>query len=68
MNERMLMPESFMFLSPFMDQYYELKDKMEERKVHIKKEWQETYNMPRKQKKQKRKELELDWQIANWEF
>jgi len=32
MNERMLMPESFMFLSPFMDQYYELKGFVKGRK------------------------------------
>jgi hypothetical protein len=26
----------------------------------------ETINLPRKQKKRRRKELNLDWQIANW--
>jgi hypothetical protein len=58
-------PSSFSFFVPFMNEYFELKDKMEERKQEIIKEWHETKKLPRKLKKKRRKELELDWQIAN---
>jgi len=68
MNERIIFPESYNFLVPFIDEYYEIKDRMEKRKLRIKKQFQETYNMPRKLKKKRRKELEIDWQIANWTF
>jgi hypothetical protein len=53
---------------PFIDQYFELQEKMEERKEEIKAEWQKIYSMPRKMKKRRRKELLIDWAIANWEF
>lgn len=64
-----MMRDVFSFSSmvgPFMDEFYELQDKMEERKEEIKKEWIASRNLPRKQKKRKRKELSIDWQIANW--
>jgi hypothetical protein len=65
---RISLPPYYAFLSPFMDHFYELQDKTEIRKEDIKKEWQKTYSMPRKMKKQRRKELEIDWQIANWDL
>jgi hypothetical protein len=40
----------------------------EEWKDHIKKEWIESRNLPRKRKKQKRKELQLDWNFANYDI
>lgn len=38
----------------------------EEWKDRLRKEWQETKNMPRKMKKRRRKEILIDWSIANW--
>jgi hypothetical protein len=38
----------------------------EDWKKRIKAEFRETVNLPRKKKKQKRKELNLEWAIANW--
>lgn len=38
----------------------------EARKEQIKQEFRDTVNLPRKQKKKRRKELQLDWSIANW--
>jgi len=55
-------------VGPFMDELFELQEKMEERKEEIKAEWKKTYSMPRKMKKRRRKELLLDWAIASWEF
>jgi hypothetical protein len=39
----------------------------EEFKEKILKEFKESVNLPRKKKKQKRKELNLMWSIANWD-
>jgi len=36
-------------------------------KEKIQKEYNETIKLPRKLKKKRRKELQLDWNIANWE-
>lgn len=36
-------------------------------KQRIRDEWQKTFDMPRKMKKQRRKELRLDWAIANYD-
>ena len=36
-------------------------------KERIRQRWKESINMPRKKKKRVRKELLLDWQIANWD-
>lgn len=38
----------------------------ERRKEEILREWNKTFDMPRKMKKQRRKELNLDWAIVNW--
>jgi len=39
---------------------------MDEWKDRIRKEWENSKNYPRKKKKRVRKELLLDWSIANW--
>jgi hypothetical protein len=36
-------------------------------KERILREWEESKNLPRKKKKQKRKSLLLDWSIASWD-
>lgn len=38
----------------------------EEWKKRIRDEWEKSKNYPRKKKKRVRKELLLDWSIANW--
>ena len=45
----------------------DMKTQSEQRKEEILLKWQETKNMPRKMKKRVRKELQLDWAIANWD-
>lgn len=40
------------------------KAKNDEWKKRIKEDWKKTYNMPRKKKKARRKELLLDWSFA----
>jgi len=35
-------------------------------KNDILEKWNKTYDMPRKMKKRIRKELQLEWNIANW--
>lgn len=47
--------------------YTAMKSNNEDWKERLRREWQESKNLPRKQKKAKRKELELDWQIASWD-
>lgn len=37
------------------------------RKQRVLDEWQKTYSMPRKMKKKRRKELNIDWSIASWD-
>lgn len=44
----------------------EMKKRNEEWKERILKEWDESKNLPRKKKKAKRKELKVDWAVANW--
>ena len=41
---------------------------MEQEKERILDAWEESRKLPRKKKKQRRKELTLDWAIANWKF
>ena len=38
----------------------------EMKKDRIREQWEESKKFPRKKKKQVRKELLLDWSIANW--
>jgi hypothetical protein len=53
-------------LGPFMSQLNLLESKQEEWKERILKEWEESKNLPRKKKKQRRKELLLDWSFATY--
>jgi hypothetical protein len=39
----------------------------EERKSQILQKWEESKKLPRKKKKQLRKELNIDWQLANFD-
>jgi len=45
----------------------DLKTRSEERKKEILVEWERSKNYPRKKKKIVRKNLELDWRIANFD-
>ena len=45
----------------------DMKTQSEERKELILQKWEESKKMPRKMKKRVRKELLLDWSIANWD-
>ena len=56
-----------MYLHPALSFLSDIKEGNEEWKKRISKEWNESRKLPRKQKKQKRKELTLDWSIANWD-
>jgi hypothetical protein len=49
------------------DPYADLKRENETWKERIKREFRESMNLPRKKKKQKRKELQLHWNIANYD-
>lgn len=49
-----------------MGQMAQVKSFQEKEKQRIHDEWQKTFDMPRKMKKQRRKELRLDWAIANY--
>jgi hypothetical protein len=44
----------------------ELETQNKEWKKRILDEWEKSKNYPRKKKKRVRKELQLDWSIANW--
>lgn len=50
-----------------MGQMAQVKSFQEKEKQRIHDEWQKTFDMPRKMKKQRRKELRLDWAIANYD-
>ena len=54
-------------ISVFVDDVYALKESQEKKKQWVLDEWQKTFNMPRKMKKARRKELRLDWTFANYE-
>lgn len=45
----------------------DMKSQSEQRKEEILLKWEETKKMPRKMKKRVRKELQIDWAIANWD-
>lgn len=55
-------------LGLFSNKYFETKNKQEEFKEKIKKQWEESINLPRKKKKRLRKRLLLDWNIANYDI
>ena len=55
------------YLMMGMSMMEDMKTQSEERKEQILIKWEETKKMPRKMKKRVRKELQLDWAIANWD-
>jgi len=61
------MNEYLKLLSPFIDMLAEMKIMQENRKKSIKEDWKKSINYPRKMKKRIRKELLLDWSIANYD-
>jgi len=46
--------------------HYSIQSNQEDWKTKILEKWNKTYDMPRKMKKRIRKELQLEWSIANW--
>jgi hypothetical protein len=55
------------YIYPFVNMMAEMKERNEEWKERILKQWVDSRNLPRKKKKQLRKKLQLEWNIANWE-
>jgi hypothetical protein len=55
------------FLQTAMDEMFIYDNNREQWKESIKRKFRESRNLPRKKKKQVRKELQLDWRIANWD-
>jgi len=51
-------------LAPITQGILEDEKNRDDRKERIKADWQKTKTMPRKMKKQRRKELKVDWSIA----
>jgi hypothetical protein len=49
-----------------MSELYNFEKQQEDWKERIKKEFRESCNLPRKKKKRVRKNLQLEWSIANW--
>jgi hypothetical protein len=54
---------AYVFSNPYENMMRENK----EWKERIKREFRESVNLPRKKKKQVRKDLQLQWNIANWD-
>lgn len=60
--------ESLMgFMSLGLGMMVEFEEEKTRYKERIRKEWTESIKLPRKAKKKKRKELLVDWAIANWD-
>jgi hypothetical protein len=57
-----------LFAGILLEQIAATQSKQKEWKERILKEWEETKNLPRKKKKQRRKELRLDWSIATYDI
>jgi len=55
------------YLTFGLQSYHQMESNMEEWKDRIRKQWEESKKMPRKMKKRVRKELLLDWAIANYD-
>lgn len=55
------------YLMMGMSMMEDIKTQSEERKEQILQKWEESKKMPRKMKKRVRKELLLDWSIANYD-
>jgi hypothetical protein len=50
----------------FSNSFIGINDYQNDWKERIKQQWRDSKSLPRKQKKAKRKELNLDWSIANY--
>ena len=57
-------PELSMFFGMAMNQMNKMKQAQEKYKQRIFEDWGKTIKMPRKMKKRRRKELNLEWRIA----
>ena len=55
------------FFETAMNEMFVYENNREQWKQDIKRKFREACNLPRKKKKQVRKELQLDWRIANWD-
>jgi len=55
------------FFETAMNEMFVYENNREQWKQDIKRKFRESCNLPRKKKKQVRKELQLDWRIANWD-
>ena len=55
------------FFETAMNEMFVYENNREQWKQDIKRKFRESSNLPRKKKKQVRKELQLDWRIANWD-
>lgn len=55
------------FFETAMNEMFVYENNREQWKEDIKRKFRESSNLPRKKKKQVRKELQLDWRIANWD-
>ena len=62
-----LSPTVSAYLMMGMSMMEDMKTQSEQRKELILTRWEESKKMPRKMKKRVRKELLLDWSIANWD-
>lgn len=56
------------FLGMAMDEMFIYENNRHQWKEDIKRKFRESRNLPRKKKKQVRKELQLEWRIANWDI
>ena len=54
-------------MSFYMDEIYTFESSREQWKEMIIQKFRESRNLPRKKKKQVRKELQVDWNIACWD-
>lgn len=55
------------YILPFLNMFSEINENMTAWKERLKVDWVNTKYLPRKKKKQKRKEINLDWEIASYE-
>lgn len=55
------------FIDDFMNHLDDIRERQEEEKNKIADEWQESKNLPRKQKKAVRKHLLVRWAIADFD-
>lgn len=56
------------FLGMAMDEMFIYENNRHQWKEDIKRKFRESRNLPRKKKKQVRKELQLEWRIASWDI